>query len=229
MSATGAVLLLLVGPGVVFFVLSGKYDELKSPSGWLIALPFGLICSFIAACIFTITGKAEAVLYILTGKFTIYIIDFGLIVYIAAAIVGMYWRIFRLSKKPSKLWLRLEKRFRTEGDLFVARNLLEHLLFICYAAKISPEFNIILASNKEVRGKCIKYQWTEPRSLLLLVDGPEKDNTTFLLIPISSIQAIYLLNWLEIKNSKKVDEWEYIRFIDERLPDMLRGKKDGCD
>lgn len=173
-------------------------------------------------------GKAETVLYILAGKFTIDIVHFGLFVYIIAASLGMYWRVFRLSKSPAKLWLKLEKKLRSEGDPFVSRNLLEHLLFVCYAAKITPEVNIILASDKEIRGKCVKYQWTEPRSLLLLVDGLEKDNTAFLLIPISSIQAIYLMNWLEIKNSKKVDEWEYIRFIDERLPDMLHGKKDGC-
>jgi len=115
---------------------------------------------------------------------------------------------------------------RCESDLLVSKNLLEHIIFICYAAKVVPDFRLVLSSGKKIRGKCVKYQWTEPRSLLLMVSNEEE--ISFVMVNVTSIQAIYMLNWAKLKYSREVDEGKYLRFIDDQLPEMVRGKKDEC-
>jgi hypothetical protein len=37
-----------------------------------------------------------------------------------------------------------------------------------------------------------------------------------------------LENWAEIKSKKRKDVGEYLKFIDDDLPEKLKGKKDAC-
>lgn len=226
MSASGLLLLLLVGPGTLFFVMAGKHHEMKSPSGWLQAMLLGLFFSFLTAFGFAAFGKAEAVWDVLGGgKIVANVADFSIVNYILAFTTGSFWRIFRLSKSPAEAWLSVEKRFRGEGEFFVSRNILEHLLFVCYSVKVKPVLRVVTTVG-EYEGECIKYQWSDPPSLLIL-EG--KDSRSMMVyVRLSEVKAVYLKNWAVIKKARYHDEGKYLRYIDESLPEKLKGKRDGC-
>ena len=84
------------------------------------------------------------------------------------------------------------------------------------------------SKGKEIKGTCLKYQWTEPRSVLLCCKEDKNKEVTFVLVQLSEIQAVYLENWAEIKRKKREDTGEYLRLIDDDLPEMLKGEKDAC-
>jgi len=225
MGISSIVLFLVIGPGLVFFLVSGKTNEVKSLSGWLFAFPVGLMIDFFTCIYFLFTKQSQVIANIIEASNVHNYTSFGFFVYVFAISFGVAWRAVRLSEKLAKFWLFAERKFRGEGKLFVAKNLLEHLLCICYAVKITPEIEVILFSDSELKGRCIKYQWTEPKSILLLKDS---DEISFIWIKISELKTICLLNWTDLKIAKHKDPGMFLRLIDDNLPEMLDGKRDGC-
>lgn len=226
MGISSTILLAVVGPGLLFFLVSGRSDNIKSPAGWLLAFPIGLLLAFVASFFFTVFGRQEIVSGTIAGNVSSFL-DFCFWNYLLAFLTGSIWRLPRISSWWAGKVLRAEKRLRWEGKFFVSKNILEHLLCICYALKVQPRFRLVTASGKEIKGTCINYQWTEPRSLLLLSEN-EKKEAVFVVVSFSEIETVYLENWAEIKRKKREDTGEYLRLIDENLPEILKGKRDAC-
>lgn len=226
MGISSIILLSVVGPGLVFFMASGRSDYAKSPAGWLLAFPVGLVLAFVISLLLSLAGQQSTVTGTIEGN-VLSFMDFCFWNYMFSFFAGCAWRLPRLSAWWAGAVLKAEKKVRFEGSLFVAKNLLEHLLCICYALKVQPKLTIITTDGKEIRGACLKYQWTKPRSVLLLCENENKE-ATFVLVQLSKIQAVFLENWAEIRRKKLEDKGEYLRLIDDNLPEMLKGKKDAC-
>ncbi|MCL6478550.1 MAG: hypothetical protein K6T65_09035 [Peptococcaceae bacterium] len=218
--------MLLVVPGILFFMAAGKQSEMNSPSGWLMSLATGVVVAVITAIFFAMFGYDGIVRNILSNTNDIrdlYI--YGFFVYLSAVFFGSAWRLFRIFGASRKIWLYAEKKFRYEGEFFVSRNLLEHLFFVCRAVNVNPEIKVVTSSHI-YEGECIKYQWSQPSSLLLIENN--EGQIGFIYINLSEVEAIYLKNWAQIKKARKVDEGEYLRFIGDDLPEKLKGKRDMC-
>jgi len=209
MSPSVSVLLLAVMPGVFFLLLSGRGGELRSPSGWLVAASAGLALAFaVAAAMALVFGAEEAVLEALGGE-PYAAARLGFWACLAGFLLGGLWRVPRLSRKVCKM-----------------RIVLEHLLAAFYAAGATPKLKVRLLSGEEFCGRCIRYKWTEPKSLLLASGGEEAE---LVIVSLSSVEKIVLLNWAELRYAdRRPDPWRYVRLVADDLPDLLRGKKDAC-
>ncbi|OIQ59774.1 hypothetical protein MOTE_10300 [Moorella thermoacetica] len=239
---TTFVLLTLLLPGVLFFLTAGKKEELDSPTGWAVAIIVGFFCTLAVTGFFICTARffkqdiLQGVIGFLVSdasktsmdKYAAYVgamLNFEIGVYATAFLAGIFRR--NINFFPSwagSVLMHLENRFSPNEGLFISRRLLENFLFAANIAGVVPIMRLHLKTGEIVEGKCLKYHWIKPRSLMLLTKKDEK--TSLLIAPLTSIQAVYLLNWPEFKNMKRKkvkeeDEWKYLRYIDPRLPELL--------
>ncbi|WP_231115155.1 hypothetical protein [Neomoorella thermoacetica] len=228
-------------PGVLFFLIAGKKEELDSPIGWATAIIVGLLCT-IAMVIFFLFGDRfffkrdflqDAIGFLVADpsrvgmdKYTDYVVgifNFEVGVYITSFFAGIIWRVAKFfPKQLGGFWLSLENKFCPNDSLFVSRRLLENFLFAASVAQVPPILRLLLKTGELVEGKCLKYRWIEPRTIMLLAKKDQK--SSLLIVPLASIQAVYVVNWYDFKKAerkKAEDEWKYLRYIDPRLPELL--------
>ncbi|AOQ23108.1 hypothetical protein Maut_00645 [Moorella thermoacetica] len=159
-------------------------------------------------------------------KYTDYVVgifNFEVGVYITSFFAGIIWRVAKFfPKQLGGFWLSLENKFCPNDSLFVSRRLLENFLFAASVAQVPPILRLLLKTGELVEGKCLKYRWIEPRTIMLLAKKDQK--SSLLIVPLASIQAVYVVNWYDFKKAerkKAEDEWKYLRYIDPRLPELL--------
>lgn len=229
--STYLVLMILL-PGVLFYVVAGKRDQLDTASGWLVAALIGLMMSVLAILIADMLGVKQMVGFVVTlsmGKLmetpqvVARLLLFASLTYSSSLMSGLVWRLFRSrSKKLNSALLETESRFFGEG-LMVSKNILENFLLAASAGEVVPEMLIHLQSGKIIRGRCISYQWVAPKRLAMITKEDEKEVLS--LVELDSIETISVLNCEDFVSqtgsAASKDPWHYLSLVDKRLPAEL--------
>lgn len=213
---SGFLLVLVLVPGMLYFLLTGKPSKPENPQGWLYSMAVGFLLCVPAGIIFSLSCPAT-LNSLFSGNFDA-AKAFALGVYLTVICASGVFYLVRADKGLAKLSLKAEKRFFNSNALLVPKNLIEHLFCICYVAGIIPKIIVETKDSRKYNGYCLRYKWADPEIVLLA----ETKNSEKHIITVKDIRTFSLVNWKELVKTEKKINYEYLDMIHPFLKEWMK-------